>query len=116
MKILRPHLTGITTAASLPHTPPHHRVRTAGLVICRQRPGTAKGIVFLSLEDETGTTNAIVYPDLYEKYRLLIAEEPFLEIEGSVQTSDGVTHLRAWKIRPLPAPVAADLPPSHDFR
>jgi error-prone DNA polymerase len=117
MKLLRPHLTGFTTAADLPHTPPHHRVRTAGLVICRQRPGTAKGIVFLSLEDETGTANAIVYPDLYEKYRLLIAEEPFLEIEGSVQTTDGVTHLRAWKIRPLPTTtVAADLPPSHDFR
>src|ERR1700719_3540257 len=53
-------------------------VRIAGLVICRQRPGTAKGFVFISFEDETGTANAIITPKLFEKCRLLISEEPFL--------------------------------------
>ena len=57
-------------------------VQIAGNVICRQRPGTAKGFVFISLEDETGVSNAIVTPDLFERVRLLITEEPFLLIEG----------------------------------
>jgi error-prone DNA polymerase len=72
--------------------------------------------VFISLEDETGTVNAVVYPDVYEKNRLVIAEERFLEIEGAVQTADGVTHLRAWKVRALRTPLPGVLPESHDFR
>ena len=59
-------------------------------MICRQRPGTAKGFVFVSLEDETGVSNAIVTPDLFERVRLLITEEPFLVIEGTVQNSENV--------------------------
>ena len=62
-------------------------VQIAGNVICRQRPGTAKGFVFISLEDETGVSNAIVTPDLFEQLRLLITEEPFLIIEGEVQNT-----------------------------
>ena len=116
MKLLRPGLAGVTVAAALAGVPAHQRVRAAGMVICRQRPGTAKGIVFISLEDETGTVNAVVYPDVYEKNRLVIAEERFLEIEGAVQTADGVTHLRAWKVRALRAPLPGVLPESHDFR
>jgi error-prone DNA polymerase len=116
MKLLRPGLAGVTVASALAGVPAHQRVRAAGMVICRQRPGTAKGIVFISLEDETGTVNAVVYPDVYEKNRLVIAEERFLEIEGAVQTADGVTHLRAWKVRALRAPLPGVLPESHDFR
>src|SRR5205814_785654 len=65
-------------------------VRIAGNVICRQRPGTAKGFVFISLEDETGVSNAIVTPDLFEETRLLVTEEPFLVIEGEVQNTDTI--------------------------
>ena len=76
-------------------------VQIAGNVICRQRPGTAKGFVFISLEDETGVSNAIVTPDLFEQMRLLITEEPFLVIEGEVQNNDNVVLIKARKIFPL---------------
>ena len=77
------------------------QVGIAGNVICRQRPGTAKGFVFISLEDETGVSNAIVTPDFFEERRLLITEEPFLSIEGEVQNSDGVVLIKAREIKPL---------------
>ena len=76
-------------------------MQIAGNVICRQRPGTAKGFVFISLEDETGVSNAIVDPDLFERFRLSITEEDFLLIEGEVQNSDGVVLIKARDIRPL---------------
>jgi len=83
-------------------------------VICRQRPGTAKGFVFISLEDETGVSNAIVTPDLFEKLRLLITEEPFLSIEGEVQNTDGVVLVKAQEIKPLAHAQLAGSG-SHDF-
>jgi DNA polymerase III alpha subunit len=83
------------------HAETRSAVEIAGNVICRQRPGTAKGFVFISLEDETGVSNAIVTPDLFEKMRLLITEEPFLLIEGEVQNSDGVVLIKAREIKPL---------------
>ena len=89
-------------------------LRIAGMVICRQRPGTAKGFVFVSLEDETGVANAIITPQLFEKCRLLISEEPFLIIEGVVQNIDRVIHVKARSVMPL-APVQLTTPPSHDF-
>jgi error-prone DNA polymerase len=89
-------------------------LRVAGLVICRQRPGTAKGFVFISLEDETGTANAIVTPQVFEQCRLLIGEEPFLVIEGVVQNIDRVIHVKAQRIFPLPYGELA-APVSHDF-
>ena len=76
-------------------------IQIAGNVICRQRPGTAKGFVFISLEDETGVSNAIVEPDLFEHFRLVITEEAFLLIEGEVQNSDNVVLIKAREIRPL---------------
>jgi error-prone DNA polymerase len=94
-------------------------------VICRQRPGTAKGFVFISLEDETGVSNAIVDPDMFERFRLAIIEEAFLMIEGEVQNSDGVVLIKAREIRPLahlPAMLAMQAgeqligSESHDFR
>src|SRR5437899_2983022 len=91
------------------------RVRIAGNVICRQRPGTAKGIVFISLEDETGIANAIVAPELFEKCRLLITQEASLIIEGEVQKTDGVIHIKARRIEPLPHEQLMS-PESHDFR
>jgi error-prone DNA polymerase len=74
-------------------------VRIAGNVICRQRPGTAKGFVFISLEDETGVSNAIVAPPVFEANRLVITEEPFLLIEGKLQQVENVIHIKAEKIR-----------------
>ena len=90
-------------------------LRIAGLVICRQRPGTAKGFVFVSLEDETGVSNAIITPQLFEKCRLLLSEEPFLVIDGIVQNVDHVVHVKAVSVKPLQHQPDAALPPSHDF-
>ena len=77
------------------------RVRAAGMVVCRQRPGTAKGFVFLLLEDETGLLNVVVRPDLYEAQRSTIRGEPYLCIEGTVQLHSGTLNLLATKVTPL---------------
>ena len=77
------------------------RVRTAGLVVCRQRPGTAKGFVFLLLEDETGVINVVVRPNLYEAQRSTIRGEPYLCIEGTVQLHSGTLNLLAVSVIPL---------------
>jgi error-prone DNA polymerase len=74
-------------------------VRVAGMVITRQRPGTAKGFVFLTLEDETGVANIIVRPDLFARDRMVIIEEPFLVVEGVLQNQDGVTAVRAEAVQ-----------------
>jgi error-prone DNA polymerase len=89
-------------------------LRVAGAAICRQRPGTAKGFVFISLEDETGISNVIVTPDMFERYRLIITQESFLLIEGILQSRQGVLHVRAKNIERLPT-FALDTPNSHDF-
>jgi error-prone DNA polymerase len=76
-------------------------VRTAGCVIARQRPGTAKGFVFLSMEDETGMANVIVTPDFYEKERILVSRGRFLLVEGTLQNQDGVIHVKAMRLKAL---------------
>jgi error-prone DNA polymerase len=101
MKLLRAQLPDIWRAIDLRSARHGATVQIAGNVICRQRPGTAKGFVFISLEDETGVSNAIVTPDLFERMRLLITEEPFLVIEGVVQNTDNVVLIKAQTIRPL---------------
>jgi error-prone DNA polymerase len=115
MKLLREQLPNIWRAIDLSKAKHGATVRIAGNVICRQRPGTAKGFVFVSLEDETGVANAIVDPDLFERFRLLITEEDFLLIEGEVQNSDNVVLIKTREIRPL---AHEDLigSESHDFR
>ena len=77
------------------------RVRIAGCVICRQRPGTAKGFVFLSLEDETGIANIIVAPDVFEQNRLVVTRSRFLLIAGKLQNQDGVVHVKAQQMEPF---------------
>lgn len=114
MALLRPNLKNILRATDLPKVRNGQRVRIAGNVICRQRPGTAKGFVFVSLEDETGVSNAIVTPALFEKMRLLITQEDFLIIEGPLQHTDNVIHVKARKIEPLPHGELAGSE-SHDF-
>jgi error-prone DNA polymerase len=101
MKLLRGSLPNIWRAIDLPHARHGSVIQIAGNVICRQRPGTAKGFVFISLEDETGVSNAIVEPDLFERFRLVITEEAFLLIEGEVQNSDNVVLIKAHEIRSL---------------
>lgn len=104
---------GVLRAADLRGVPHGKRVQVAGVVIVRQRPHTAKGIVFLSLEDETGVANIIVWPDLFEQHRLLFTAHPFLRIEGLVQQQDNVIHVKAERLWPLEGPRHA--PESHDF-
>jgi error-prone DNA polymerase len=88
-------------------------VRVAGWVIVRQRPGTAKGFMFLSLEDETGVSNIIVTPQLFEQYRFALVDYPFLLIEGALQNQDNVISVKASRVQPLSLTIAGA--PSHDF-
>jgi error-prone DNA polymerase len=101
MKLLRESLPNVWRASDLIQARDGATVQIAGNVICRQRPGTAKGFVFISLEDETGVSNAIVHPDLFERFRLLITEESFLLIEGEVQNSEGVVLIKMRDLKPL---------------
>ena len=115
MAYRRPELQarGIRTAAELEKTPNGQFVRTAGCVIARQRPGTARGFVFLSIEDETGIANAIVTPDLFEQNRLLLVGEKFLVVEGVLQNLDNVISVKAQRVLPLSVTEAETR--SHDF-
>jgi len=92
---------GVLAAEELARVPSNRFVRIAGCVIARQRPGTAKGFVFLSLEDETGIANVILTPDTFERERVLVTRSRFLEIGGRLQNQDGVIHVKAYRILPL---------------
>jgi error-prone DNA polymerase len=104
---------GVTTSAGLADLANGVKVRTAGSVIVRQRPGTAKGLLFLTLEDETGMSQAIVPPDLLQKHRKLIVGSPGLIVEGVLQKRDGTISVKGEKFWSLKELVAV---PSHDFR
>ena len=114
MKLLRPHLRGVTPAGELGRLPNGTRVRIGGAVITRQRPGTAKGFCFITLEDETGHANAIVRPALFEVRRLVINLESALIITGRLQNHDKVIHVMAEQIARLPSPGLPE-EASHDF-
>jgi error-prone DNA polymerase len=88
-------------------------VKVAGWVIVRQRPGTAKGFVFLSMEDETGIANIIVTPQLFETNRLALVKYPFLLIEGVLQHQDNVVSVKARRVEPLQIKIEGTA--SHDF-
>jgi error-prone DNA polymerase len=89
--------------------------RTAGMVVCRQRPGTAKGIVFLLIEDETGVTNVVVKPELYETHRSLVRGEPYLVVEGEIQVRSGSLNLLAHRIERLAARPLPRVPLRHSY-
>ena len=114
MAQLRARLPEVKRAIDLKEVANGERVTIAGSVICRQRPGTAKGFVFISLEDETGIANAVVVPKLFERLRLLITQESALKITGPLQNVSDVIHVKAQRIEPLRE---ADLPAqmSYDF-
>lgn len=101
MRFLRDSLNEVKRACDLRDCKHGQRVKIAGLVICRQRPGTAKGHVFVSLEDETGIANAFVHSDAFEANRLVITQEPFLKIHGRLQKVDNVISVYALKIEAL---------------
>jgi error-prone DNA polymerase len=105
---------GVLPARALRDAPDGRVVRTAGHVIVRQRPGSAKGFCFLTLEDETGTANAVLTPKVFQRFRAPLHAAPIVEIAGPVQNVDGVVHVRVRELRPLPLGEA--LPESHDYR
>jgi len=104
---------GIVSASELRRLPHNRTAVAAGCVIMRQRPGTAKGLIFLTLEDETGHANVIVMPDVYSLDPMVVLHERFVQVKGRVQNQDGVVHLRAERISPLSISAAATQ--SHDF-
>jgi error-prone DNA polymerase len=107
----------VLTAAQLKAVPDGTRVRTAGLIACRQRPGTARGFVFVLLEDETGMANVVIRPDLYEAERSVIRGESYLCVEGTVQLRSGSLNVIAERVSPLTRIPGLLLPqpaPRHD--
>ena len=115
MAIIRSSLAtrGVARAVDLHRTRQGRRVRVAGAVVVRQRPGTAKGFVFLSLEDETGIANIIVTPDVYLTFKRVVVDAPYLLIEGLLQNQDGAVSVKAERIDALAD--AGPRPSSHDF-
>jgi error-prone DNA polymerase len=104
---------GVLTADELLKRRDGEFVCAAGCVIARQRPGTAKGFIFISMEDETGIANIIITPSLYEGDRLVVTRSKFLLVEGVLQNQDNVIHIKAVRLREL-CSSALDLR-SHDF-
>jgi len=105
-------LQGVVRASDLPNVRNGRRVRVAGMVITRQRPGTAKGFVFLTLEDETGISNIIVRPDLFDRQRMTVVRQPFLLVDGILQHQDGVLSVRAERVEGIEGAASID---AHDF-
>ena len=104
---------GIHSTMEVKHLADGAQAVIAGCVITRQRPGTAKGLIFMTLEDETGTARVIVKPDFYEKNRMAVLYERFVQVAGTIQNRDGVVNLIAKRIGPLA--VSAAETSSHDF-
>jgi error-prone DNA polymerase len=110
----RMNVIGVTPAAELVNRANGIWVRVAGCVIVRQRPGTAKGVVFLSVEDETGIFNVIIMPDFFDANRVKIVRSPYVLVEGPLQKYEGVIHVQAKRIETIE--MSADAAVSHDFR
>jgi error-prone DNA polymerase len=102
----------IRTSRDLRTDPTGSPVTIAGIVVARQRPGTAQGIVFLLLEDEHGMSNVIVYPDVYERDRIAVRAEPLLEITGRLERRDGTINVLADRIVPLGHPGRSQIGPA----
>lgn len=117
MAHLRPALDrrGLLPAARLREQPDGAFVRTAGHAIVRQRPGSARGFCFVTLEDETGLSNAVLTPDVAKRFRVPLHQASLLELEGLLQRVDGVIHVRVRWLAPLER-TESRLPPSHDYR
>jgi error-prone DNA polymerase len=103
-------------AAEVARTPHGRHVRYAGLVICRQRPGTASGVLFMTLEDETGFVNLVVWPRAFEAHSVLVRTASFLGVSGKVQNEKGVVHVIAESFWTPTIDASPPAPASHDFR
>jgi error-prone DNA polymerase len=103
-------------ARNLVAMPHGRRVRYAGLVICRQRPGTASGVVFMTLEDETGFVNVVVWSSIFEKHEVLILTTSFLGVTGKLQVQDDVVHLVAERFWIPPVDSRPECGGSRDFK
>jgi error-prone DNA polymerase len=114
LMLLRPRFPKhMVSTRDLENLPDGYRIQIPGLIVCRQRPGTAKGITFLLLEDEFGLVNIVVYPDLYERQRLEVRSTPMLVVEGKLQLANNNVNIIAERLLPLENHGAAT-PPSHD--
>jgi error-prone DNA polymerase len=121
LRLLRKGLAarGIVSSADLDELPHNAEVRVAGLVVARQRPGTAKGVVFLLLEDETGTVNVIVPPKVYERDRLIVRTEPLVMVDGTLErfaSAGGAVNLLVRGLAPLDAPELLDRRPRAEVK
>jgi error-prone DNA polymerase len=105
---------GILSSAELKSVPDGCLVQTAGQVIVRQRPGSAKGFVFLTLEDETGASNAILTPRQFRRFRAPLHSASIIQIKGPIQNQDGVVHVRVQHLETLAK--CEELPAGHDYR
>ena len=105
----------LPTAAEVQRMPNRRQVRYAGLVICRQRPGTAKGVTFFTLEDETGFVNLVLWRETYERFRLLAKTAILLGVTGKVQRESGVTHIVVEALWPVTLDKPVERIPSRDF-
>jgi error-prone DNA polymerase len=121
LRLLRKGLAeqGVASSADLDELPHDAHVRVAGLVVARQRPGTAKGVVFLLLEDERGTVNVIIPPKVYERDRLTVRTEPLVMVEGTLErfaSAGGAINLLVSRIMPLEAPELLDRRPRAEVK
>jgi len=105
---------GVLSAQQIRNTPNGKFVRTAGHVIVRQRPESAKGFIFLTLEDETGTSNAVLTPNAFQRFRVPLNTAAVIELAGPVQNVDGVIHVSVRELKPIVP--RSTLPRSHDYR
>jgi len=115
LKLLRSLLAGTQQAASLKKIPSGRNIRVAGLVTCRQRPGTASGVTFVTLEDETGNTNVIVWRDLAEKERRVLIASRLMIVHGKLQHQGPISHLVAAHMEDASHLLADLAVASHDF-
>jgi error-prone DNA polymerase len=116
MRFHREHLNRmqVIPAANVKHMADGRFIRIAGAVICRQQPGTAKGFVFLSIEDETGIANVILKPDVFDRLRVAVLSNSYLIVDGVLQNQRGVASIKATDVRPCIMPTTA-VGASHDF-
>ena len=117
MKVLREHISsdGIMRSSEVVNLSPETRVRTAGCVVCRQAPRTARGYVFPTLEDEEGLVNVILKPHIYQKYRYVARMEPFIVVEGLLQKRDGIVNIVAERLFPLRQEALYPAPKARNF-
>ena len=104
----------VIPAGQVKHMPDGRFIRVAGAVICRQQPGTAKGFVFLSIEDETGIANVILKPDVFNRLRVTVLSNSYLLVDGILQNTRGVASIKVTDVRPCIMPTTA-VAASHDF-